>query len=751
MEPRGAQQAPKKKKVLVPKVVNGVEEMVEIEVDDVAGPQWGPREAMRLLNHDLRRVDGPEKVTGRARYTHDMRLPGMVYARLLHSAYPCAKVTLDFTAALAVPGVVAARGVQQHSEWETRWLGQPIAVVAAKSVEALEDGLRAIAAKYEPTGWAVTAAQASAPGAASVTKSGNLGRESTRGEAASFQTLHDGAAARYEAQFEIPVQHHASLETHGVVVDFRGGDTATVYASTQGTFTVVEDAQEALKLAPGKVTAVVEHMGGGFGSKFGLGVEGQTACELARELGAPVHLMLSREGEFLAGGNRSGTQVRVRAAAKPDGTLIALSSEVLRMGGLGSGSFAGLPYVYRVEDKAGVHSVTRSLYMHTDSSRAMRAPGHPQASFPMEAAIDELAYRLGIDPVEMRLKNLGDEVHRRQLRRAADRIGWTAHPHKTRPQERPDADGTVTGIGFGVSVWGGGGGPECEVKVSIAADGSLSATVGSQDLGNGTRTYVAAIAAEEFGLPLDAATARIGNSNFGRANASGGSTTTASLAPAVKDAAYKASTAFLAHLAGALNVAQERLSFRGGALFEGDTRRMDWKQACATLGSKGVSGDGRWVAALAGNGVHGAQAAKVKVDLATGAVRVISMVGVQDCGLPLNRKAVESQLNGGMIQAMSYALGEERLIDGDLGLMLNANLTDYKLAGSLECPELIPLIDDEDTRGVIGMAEPAIVPGHSAIANAIYNACGVRLTSMPFTPDKVLDGLAALRANGGGK
>lgn len=751
MEPRIAQQAPKKKKVLVPKVVNGVEEMVEIEVDDVAGPQWGPREAMRLLNHDLRRVDGPEKVTGRARYTHDIRLPGMVYARLLHSAYPCAKVALDFTAALAVPGVVAARGVQRRSEWETRWLGQPIAVVAAKSVEALEDGLRAIVAKYEPTGWSVTAAQATASGAASVTKSGNLGRESTRGDSASFQALHDGAAARYEAQFEIPVQHHASLETHGVVVDFRGGDSATVYASTQGTFTIVEDAQEALKLAPGKVTGVVEHMGGGFGSKFGLGVEGQTACELARELGTPVHLMLSREGEFLAGGNRSGTQVRVRAAARQDGTLIALSSEVIRMGGLGSGSFAGLPYVYSVEDKAGIHSITRSLYMHTDSSRAMRAPGHPQASFPMEAAIDELAYRLGIDPVEMRLKNFGDEVHRRQLQRAAGRIGWSSHPNKLRPQEHPDADGTVTGIGFGVSVWGGGGGPECEVRVSIAADGALSATVGSQDLGNGTRTYVAAIAAEEFGLPLEAATAHIGNSNYGRANASGGSTTTASLAPAVKDAAYKASTAFLEHLAGALGVARERLSFRGGALFEGDTRRMDWKQACATLGAKGVSGEGRWVAALAGNGVHGAQAAKVKVDLATGAVRVVSMVGVQDCGLPLNRKAVESQLNGGMIQAMSYALGEERLIDADLGLMLNANLTDYKLAGSLECPELIPLIDDEDARGVIGMAEPAIVPGHSAIANAIYNACGVRLTSMPFTPDKVLDGLAALRANGGGK
>ena len=717
------------------------------------GPQWGPRESLKLLNHNLRRVDGPEKVTGRARYTHDVRLKGMVYARLLLCPYPSAEVEIDCTAAAKLPGVVAARALGGKNSQKTGFLGQPIAVVAGETPELAEDGLRAIQVKYKPLPWAVTAEQALAEDGGKVKKKGNLGDANTKGDEDKSKAAFDASAARVEAEFHVPVQHHCSLETHGAVVDFNG-EEATVYASTQGTFTIPEDAAGALQIAEGKVTAVVEYMGGGFGSKFGLGVEGHTACELARELKRPVHLMMTREGEFLAAGNRSGSIVKIRAGANREGKLTAFSSDVQRLGGIGGGSFSGVPYVYKVADGDGVHSSVRSLFTHTDSSRAMRAPGHPQASFPTESVVDDLAYQLGIDPLTFRKNNLENQVYHRQLDRAAERIGWTKHPNKVTPQAVADADGTKTGIGFGICVWGGGGGKECEVKVSIGRDGSLQAIVGTQDLGNGTRTYVAAITAEEFGLPLAACTAVIGNSKYGRANASGGSTTAASLSPAVKDAAYNAARAFLKHLAEASKRPVEQLAFRDSSLVEasGGKVLMSWKEACATLGTAGLSADGVWQEGLSGNGVHGAQAAKVKVDLATGRVDVVQMVGVQDCGLPLNRTAVESQLNGGMIQALSYALHEERVIDPKLGLMLNSNFNDYKLAGCQEMPEFVPLIDDDDIgRGVIGMAEPAIVPGHSAIANAIYNACGVRLHSMPFTADKILDGLAALAAKGGAK
>ncbi|HUR27014.1 MAG TPA: molybdopterin cofactor-binding domain-containing protein, partial [Planctomycetota bacterium] len=606
----------------------------------------------------------------------------------------------------------------------------------------------------KPLPWAVDAEQALAPDAPKVAKNGNLGKDTTEGDEAKAMAAFAAGDARVEAEYRVPVQHHASLETHGVVVDYRGGEDATVYCSTQGTFIVPEAAAEPLGLKQDKVTSVVEYMGGGFGSKFDFGIEGKTACELARELKRPVHLMLTREQEFLVAGNRSGSIVKVRAAAARDGTLTAMVSDVHRMGGIGPGSFDKLPYIYRVQEKEGVRSAVRSLLTHTDSSRAMRAPGRPQTSFPMESVIDELAFKLGIDPLTMRKKNLENTVWHRQLDRAAERIGWAKHPNKIAPQEKPDADGTKTGIGFGICVWGGGGRKTCEVKVSIRQDGSVQAAVGTQDLGTGTRTYVAGITAEEFGLPLDAVTARIGNSNLGNANPSGGSQTTASLAPAVKDAAYNAAQAFLEHLAGVTKRSVEELAFRGGSLVEatGPKALMTWKEACATLGTSGLSADGEWRKELADNGVHGAQAAKVKVDLATGRVQVLQMVGVQDCGLPLNRKAVESQLNGGMIQALSFALHEERVIDPVLGLMLNANFNDYKIAGCQEMPELVPLIDEDDIgRNPIGMAEPAIIPGHSAIANAIFNACGVRLHSLPFTADKILDGLAAIAAKEGGK
>lgn len=718
------------------------------------GPQWGPREKLTLLNHHLRRVDGPEKVTGRARYTHDIRLPGMVYARLLLCPHPTAEVTLDCSPATKIPGVLLARGLGGRNTVKTGYLGQPVAVVAALTPELAEDGIRAIAATYKVLPFALDEDQAVAEGAPKVRKNGNVGEARTKGDLADFEAALAGSAAKLEARYRLPVQHHCSLETHGVVVDFRGGEEATVYASTQGAFTIPGEAAEALGLPAGKVTTIVDYMGGGFGAKFGLGVEGQAACEAALELKRPVHLMLTREDEFLTAGNRSGAVIQVRAGVAKDGTLTALQGEIQRLGGVGGGSFSGFPYIYKLRDEKGLHSSIRSVYTHFDAARAMRAPGHVQASFAIESALDELGYLAGVDALDIRKKNLTDQVYHRQLDRAAKEIGWEAHPNKLAPQERPDAAGTKTGIGFAISTWGGGGHEECRVRVAVGRDGSLTATVGTQDLGNGTRTYVAAIAAEEFGLPLEAATARIGNTSYGRANASGGSTTAASLAPAVKDAAFNAAKALREHLAKGLGRGAAELAFRGGSLVEssGGKALMTWKEACATLGSAGISADGEWRSELAGNGVRGAQAAKVQVDLSTGRVRVLKMVGVQDCGLPLNRTAVESQLNGGMIQALSYALHEERVLETGLGLMLNANFVDYKIAGCQEMPELVPLIDEEDIgRGVIGMAEPAIVPGHSAIANAIFNACGVRLRSLPFTPDKVLDGLALLAANGGAK
>lgn len=758
LEPTGAsnqdaqapktQDKPKKtRKIKTTKDVNGVPQEIEIEVEDVDGPRWGERAELKVLNTELRRVDGPVKVTGRARYTHDVRVPGMVYARLLCCPFPSAEVELDVAPALAIPGVEAAIVLDEITRnKKTRWLGQPVAVVAGRTSELADDALRAIKATFKPLPWVVDRTQALAEGAPKAGDKGNLGKPGVNGDRAEAEAAIAASAAKLEATYTVPVQHHASLETHGVVIDWRGGEEATVYISTQSTFSAVGRVAELLGLKANQVASSVEYMGGGFGSKFDLGLEGRAACLVSKQLKKPVHLMLRRQDEFVMAGNRSGNRTTYKAGMDADGKLTGLVATAEKYGGLNEGSMARPPYIY---SGGKTYSEVVAVYTNTDANRAMRAPGHPQSSFGMEAVLDELAYQLGLDLLEVRKKNLRDPVWHRQLDRVAREIGWFEHPQRTKPG--PNAGGVEVGIGFGISTWGGGGSGGTQCDVVIARDGSVTVSVGTQDLGTGSRTLVTAIVAEELGLQLGAVVARIGSSRLPSATGSGGSTTTGSLSPAVKDAAWNARIAFAAHLAGILKTEPELVRFEGGSVFSAadPAKKLAWKQACGTLADAGLSAHGKWdkdrAAALMGNGVHGAQAAKVEVDTLTGRVRVLKMVGIQDCGLPINRTAVRSQLNGGMIQSLSYALFEERVIDPVLGIALNANFEDYKIAGPMEIPEMLALIDDEDPRNVvIGMAEPAIVPGHSAIANAVHNACGARVRDLPLTPDKVLAALGRI-------
>jgi len=731
--------APKKKKIKTTKVVNGVDTEVEIEVDDVETIAWPERSKLRLLNHDIPRVDGPVKVTGAARYTHDIRLPGMVYARLLVSPLPRAKVAkIDVEAAQKVRGVVHVQVLEAE---ETGWLGEPVAVVAAETLEAVEDGLRALAPRFDPLPWSVDHETAVKDGAPAVTKGGNVGKPETDGDEAKARAALEKSAARAKGTYSVPIQHHACLETHGVVVDFRGGSEATVYCSTQYTHGFAADAAKELGLAAGSVTGINEHMGGGFGSKFGLDVQGLVACGVAKALGRPVHLMLGRREEFLMAGNRSGGIQTVEAGCDAEGRLTGFLVEGFKHGGLGRGSLAGLPYCYRPEAH---HRSIRSVRMHLDASRAMRAPGSPQASFTMESILDELAYAAGLDLVEIRKRNVpkGSGWYR-QLDRVAREIGWADHPHKSKPGEPRGTE--CIGIGFGISAWGGGGADECEVEVRIERDGSVVTACGSQDLGTGTRTYMAAITAEEFGLPVAAVTARLGNSRLGNSVASGGSVTAASLAPAVKDAATKARQAFAAHLGAVMNLPAEGFRFEPDGILHSGAKTptvVTWKKACGTLPAEGLRANGRWVESLASRGVNCTQAAKVSVDPGTGRVRVLHMVCVQEVGLPLNRMAIRSQIQGGMIQALGYAIGEGRVIDPVLGLQLNPTFEEYKMPHALEIPRMTTIIDDDDTRqGVIGVGEPPSIPGASAIANAVHNACGARVRELPITPDKVLAAL----------
>ncbi|HEY0763499.1 MAG TPA: xanthine dehydrogenase family protein molybdopterin-binding subunit [Pyrinomonadaceae bacterium] len=730
-----AQPTPKpKKKIRVPRVVNGVEQMVEIEVDDDGGPGWGPNDKHKLLNQRLTRVDGPLKAAGVARYTYDQRLPGMLYARVLRSPHAHARITkIDTDAAAKIPGVKAIIPAPLS---EVRFAGAPVAAVAATTPEIAGDALRAIKVTYEVLPHVVHAHAAIRPDAPKVVaEENNLQEKGKNGDPQKAEAAFATADAIVEGEYITSRIHHACLETHGMVVDFRGGDTATIYASTQGTFTIHGDAAKELGLTESAVTTTVEHMGGGFGSKFGLGLEGMLACRLSKQTKTPVKLMFTRYDEFVMAGNRSGSWQKMKAGVKKDGTIVALQARQYRLGGLGPGSQAGQPYIYRMGD---TYREIYALHTNEDSSVAMRAPGHPQASFAVESLMDELAYKIKMDPVEFRIKNLRDEVYHRQLRRGAQEIGWS----RRNPVAGGNAGPYKRGMGCAVGTWGGGGNDQCKVDVTISRDGSVLVAVGTQDLGTGTRTYTRAIVAEELGLTIKDVHERIGSSKLGNANPSGGSTTAPSLSPSVKDAAIKARMMMAERVAPLLgNPKPEEVVFADGKV-SAKGQSISWQQAVAALPAGGITSHGVWRSDLQARGVHGVCFAEVEVDVETGHVKPIKMVHIQDGGLPLNRLTMESQINGGMIQSLGMALWEGRVMDAQLGMQLNPGFGDYKLPGSLEMPELVPIIDDDDKReAVIGIAEGCIIPAVGALVNAVFNATGVRVRETPATPDKILMGL----------
>jgi len=733
-QPQASPSPKPKKKIRVPRVVNGIEQMVEIEVDADSGPGWGPNDKHTLLNKRMTRVDGPVKATGVARYTYDQRLPGMLYGRILRCPHGHARVTnLDTDAAAKIPGVKA---IVPAPLPELRYAGAPVAAVAATTPEIAADALRAIKVSYEVLPHVVHATDAIKDGAPKVVETeNNLQEKAKNGDPQKVEAAFAKADEIVEAEYICSRVHHVCLETHGMVVDYRGGEEATIYASTQGTFTIPGDAAKELGLQQSAVTASVEHMGGGFGAKFGIGIEGMFACRLSKQTKAPVKMMLTRYDEFVMAGNRSGAWQKLRAGVKKDGTIVAMQARQYRLGGIGQGSQSGQPFIYTMGD---TYREIYALHTNEDSSVAMRAPGYPQASFAAESLVDELAHKIKMDPVAFRKKNLRDEVYHRQLDRGASEIGWS--------RRNPIAGGNPgpfkRGLGVGIGIWGGAGNNQCKVDVTVSRDGAVLVAVGTQDLGTGTRTYTRAIVAEELGLGMKDVTERIGNSKLGGANPSGGSTTAPSLAPSVKDAAIKTRLLLAERVAPLLgNPKPEEVVFADRKVSAG-SRSVSWQEACASLPAAGITGHGEWRVDLQARGVHGVCFAEVEVDVETGHVKPIKMVHIQDGGLPLNRLTFESQINGGMIQSLGQALWEGRVIDAQLGLQLNPGLGDYKIPGTLEMPEMIPLIDDEDKReAVIGMAEGCNIPALGALANAVFNATGVRVRELPITPDKILLGL----------
>jgi xanthine dehydrogenase YagR molybdenum-binding subunit len=786
------------------------------ELPDDAPAPWGESAALREVGKRTPRLDGIDKVTGRARYTADVQRPGMLHGRILRSPHPHARIRrIDTAAAEAAEGVKAVvvvrhlLGVAQEAGEDkgkgpdaplptVRYAGQPIAAVAAATPEQAAAALSRIQVDYEVLPHVVDPIAAMDPKAppvfaGKVSMSGSAGgggaggdmqqRGNVRGprrggkrqgqgqgqgetgDPAAAQRAADaalaGAAAKVEATFRTQVQTHSALETHGLVAEW-SGDELTVWASTQGLYSVRDELAEVLGVPRASIRVLTDFCGGGFGAKFGAGNYGVLAAQLARKARAPVRLCLDRHEEHVAVGNRPASQQTVALGADRDGKLQAIKVTGWGAGGAGAGAgFAGpaqnlyaCPLIYTEES---------DVFTHTGPLAAFRAPGHPQGAFALESAMDELAERLGIDPLVLRERNDPHPARREERRRGAEAVGWA----RRHPAGRGPAQGDIRrGLGMAQGLWYHLINLNAHAEVRIHRDGTVELLTGVQDIGGGIRTPLSQVVAEELGLPARAVRVVLGDTRLPPGPASGGSVTTASITPAARDAAHAAGKALLAQVAASLGVSTDRLTLTQGEVHIAGGRgpqRMTLKQAAARMRKDSVSGTGERQPDYGGfqrgpfnrgedrrgighGQLGGVQFVEVEVDIRTGVIRVERVVAAHDCGRPMNPMLAESQIKGGILQGISYALFEERRLDLRTGRMLNPNLEQYKIAGALDTPR-IDVILLEELRGrsstdAGGIGEPATVPTAAAVANAIYNATGARVRELPITPARVLKALA---------
>src|SRR5262245_48197818 len=795
----------------------------------------------RLLGTKVKRLDGPDKATGRAKYSYDINRKGMLHGLILRSPYAHAKIkSIDTSAAKQTPGfkalviigvsrtgtvsevdadtgkvvlkplptgkkkekepppitvqvtpastilrankpakladikpgdVVSIENEQDIVGKELFFAGDEIAAVAADTEEHAKDALRAIKIEFDQLDHFVSEEEVlknpkkkTTPGPIA----GNLdntGKEATKGDVAAGFEKSDAVV---EGTYGVPVISHQCLESHGLMAEWDADGGLTIWASTQAVVRIAADMAARFGIAPTKVRCITHYMGGGFGSKFTPGVYGFAAGDLARRAGAAVKIMLDREEEITTAGNRPSASGTVKIAGNKDGSITAFSITCHGTPGYTGGATVNLnllPYVYldAIPNWKRGHAV---VLINAGKSEAMRAPGHPQNCVLTEFALDDLAAKLGIDPLIIRRKNLPpnnpkatdkvswgarrNDIYNEQLDIATKLAGWKEkwHPPGMGPA------GTIRhGIGMAIHTWGGFASAQLnEVAVTINRAGSVTAETSTQDLGTAQRTVTAIVVAEILGLvPTDIVT-RIGESQFGSSSGSGGSTTCPSQAPAALLASQAARDDLFKKVASRVGADPKDLAVEASKVVDAKNKKeWAWKEFCARLGMDQAKGKGEWnqgISNQAGNEnissgqVGGVQTAEVLVDSETGVVRVKHMVAVQDCGLVVNKLACESQVAGGVIMGLNYALFEECIRDSVTGRQVNPDMEFYKLGGIGDMPKITVHMQDMPDRGVIGIGEPPTISTAAAIGNAVFNALGVRVPFIPLTPKRVLDALA---------
>jgi xanthine dehydrogenase YagR molybdenum-binding subunit len=725
---------------------------------DGDAPPWDANTKYTTVGSDIDRVDGLAKASGRAKYAYDVTFPGMLQGMILRSTTARGKLSgLELDEAKAMPGVAAVIALKELGN-RVRFVGDAVAAVAAQTLHQCRDAIEKIRATYTAEEHNVD--YVVAEGGPTLATNGEI--EDAWPANADIETALATAKVSHTATYRTEVQTHCCLETHGGVAKWSGNDL-DLWLSTQATFGCRRELGEAVKqkgIDVGTVTIHAEFVGGGFGSKFSAGIEGLAVCLLAHAAKAPVKLMLDRFEEHTTTGNRPGALAQARAGVDGDGKIVAWDWRTFghcgfnAEGGRNAGGNVALPDFYsRAAKTRGRERLHKELPADTDPVRPMRAPGHPQGWFCAELFMDELATRAGIDPLQFRLTNDAEQIRQDQWRFAAQRFGWEA----ARAQKREDGARFVRGAGLASARWHqlggsgrrGGQGQAHGIACRIHGNGTVEVRSGTQDIGVGTKTMIAALAAEELGLEPRLVTAMTGHTSDPSGPASGGSTVTPSIAPAVRNAVFRAKNQLCAAVAAHLGVDASAVTCGGGKIGTAD-KQLAWADACKLIGPNPIDVRGERADNYASQPFHGTQCgvqmAEVEVDTWTGVVRVLRMFGVQDCGLVITKKIAESQVLGAMIQGVSYALHEQRIMDKRSGRMLNGDFLRYKITGPQDLPQLEchmhSIANGHTNVGAGGLGEPPSVASAAAIANAVFHAIGAPVRHLPIMPDKVLAALA---------
>lgn len=711
--------------------------------------KWPEEGKRQHLGKRISRLDGPVKVSGKAKYSYDINRPGMLFGKILRSPHAHAKVvSIDVSAAEKMPGVKAVKIINGPG-FEIQWAGQELVAVAAVDEPTAEDALRAIKVQYEKLPHLVNEADLSKVPASNLRPAST---NATGDVAKAFQE----ADVVVEGFYGNDVITHCCLESHGLVTEWTDSNNVMIHPSTQSVSTVHNDLARELKLPAGNIHTHMDHIGGGFGSKFQIDLWGIEMTKVSQMAGGkPVKYFLDRDAEVMIAGSRPSAYAKVKVAAKKDGTITAWESDAWGSGGMGNIGSPPYPYVWtRIPN---IKTKFQAVNTNVGPQRAWRAPNHPQAALITMGALEDLAAELKMDPLDFFLKNIEltgvrANTYRDELLKAAEMIEWKKN-WRQRGEGAPGSTKTVKrGLGLSIHTWGGQPhNSDCDVIIN--PDGSVEVKMGTQDLGVGTRTALAIVAAESLGLPLNAIKVTIGDNRLPVSGASGGSTTIGGISSSTRRGSIDALNTLFEKVAPALNTTPDKLEAVGGKIqVIGDaTKSLTWKQACAKLGTQPITARGKQPGKeqLASAGVGGVQMADVSVDIETGIVKMNKFVAVQDCGLIIDLKTAESQVFGAMIMGVTYSLYEEKVMDDQTGRMLNANMEFYRLAGLRDIGEFqVHMMTGKgyDERGPIGLGEPPTNSPGAAIANAVANAIGVRVSTLPLTPDRVL---AALAKKGG--